>query len=163
MSPTTYKVKGIYCVCCDYTAKNRARYMQHLGTTKHGRNYLKFLNKTEEERQNLIYCKVVDEPVQETIEIVDNDSTIQNETPLSSDKEDNVDKEHIEPDIQETIEDNEVQDYNFDSMLLHYQQNMNTINIPKVFIWFIHIFFAMRMFFGYNRQNMPQNHLSRNE
>ena len=163
MSPTTYKVKGIYCVCCDYTAKNRARYMQHLGTTKHGRNYLNFLNKTEEERQNLIYCKVVDEPVQETIEIVDNDSTIQNETPLSSDKEDNVDKEHIEPDIQETIEDNEVQDYNFDSMLLHYQQNMNTINIPKVFIWFIHIFFAMRMFFGYNRQNMPQNHLSRNE
>ena len=163
MSPTTYKVKGIYCVCCDYTAKNRARYMQHLGTTKHGRNYLKFLDKTEEERQNLIYCKVVDEPVQENIEIVDDDSTIQNETPLSSDKEENVQEEDIEPDVQETIEDNEVQDYNFDSMLLHYQQNINTINIPKVFIWFIHIFFAMRMFFGYNRQNMPQNHLSRNE
>ena len=163
MSPTTYKVNGIYCGCCDYTAKNRARYMQHLGTTKHGRNYLKFLDKTEEERQNLIYCKVVDKPVQENIEIVDDDSTIQNETPLSSDKEENVQEEDIEPDVQETIEDNEVQDYNFDSMLLHYQQNINTINIPKVFIWFIHIFFAMRMFFGYNRQNMPQNHLSRNE
>ena len=162
MSPTTYRVKGIYCVCCDYTAKNRARYMQHLGTTKHGRNYLKFLDKTEEERQNMIYCKVVDKPVQETIEIVDDDSSLQNDTSLSN-KEDNVDEVHIEPDVQETIEDNEVQDYNFDSMLLHYQQNMNTINIPKVFIWFIHIFFAMRMFFGYNRQNMPQNHSSRNE
>ena len=161
MSPTTYKVKGLYCVCCDYTAKNRARYMQHLGTTKHGRNYLNFLNKTEEERQNMIYCKVVDKPVQETIEIVHDDSSLQNET--LSNKEDNVNEEHIEPDVQETIEDNEVQDYNFDSMLLHYQQNINTINIPKVFIWFIHIFFAMRMFFGYNRQNMPQNHLSRNE
>ena len=154
MSPTTYRVKGIYCVCCDYTAKNRARYMQHLGTTKHGRNYLKFLDKTEEERQNMIYCKVVDKPVQETIEIVDDDSTIQNETASLSDK-DNI--------VQETIEDNEVQEYNFDSMLLHYHQNMNTISIPKVFIWLIHIFFAMRTFFGYNRQNMPQNHLSRNE
>ena len=162
MSPTTYRVKGIYCVCCDYTAKNRARYMQHLGTTKHGRNYLKFLNKTEEERQNMIYCKVVDKPVQETIEIVHDDSSLLNETSLSN-KENNVDEERIEPDVQETIEDNEVQDYNFDSMLLHYQQNMNTISIPKVFIWFIHIFFAMRMFFGYNRQNIPQNHLSRNE
>ena len=154
MSPTTYRVKGIYCVCCDYTAKNRARYMQHLGTTKHGRNYLNFLNKTEEERQNMIYCKVVDKPVQETIEIVDDDSTIQNETASLSDK-DNI--------VQETIEDNEVQEYNFDSMLLHYHQNMNTISIPKVFIWLIHIFFAMRTFFGYNRQNMPQNHLSGNE
>tara|TARA_B000000557_G_C20740875_1_gene428493 strand:- start:576 stop:1040 length:465 start_codon:yes stop_codon:yes gene_type:complete len=154
MSPTTYRVKGIYCVCCDYTAKNRARYMQHLGTTKHGRNYLKFLDKTEEERQNMIYCKVVDKPVQETIEIVDDDSTIQNETASLSDK-DNI--------VQETIEDNEVQEYNFDSMLLHYHQNMNTISIPKVFIWLIHIFFAMRTFFGYNRQNMPQNHLSGNE
>ena len=136
--------------------------MRHLGTTKHGRNYLKFLDKTEEERQNMIYCKVVDKPVQETIEIVDDDSSLQNDTSLSN-KEDNVNEEHIEPDVQETIDDNEVQDYNFDSMLLHYQQNMKTINIPKVFIWFIHIFFAMRMFFGYNRQNMPQNHLSRNE
>ena len=154
MSPTTYRVKGIYCVCCDYTAKNRARYMQHLGTTKHGRNYLKFLDKTEEERQNMIYCKVVDKPVQETIEIVDDDSTIQNETASLSDK-DNI--------VQETIEDNEVQEYNFDSMLLHYHQNMNTISIPKVFIWLIHIFFAMRTFFGYNRQNIPQNHLSGNE
>ena len=102
----------------------------------------------------MIYCKVVDKPVQETIEIVDDDSTIQNETASLSDK-DNI--------VQETIEDNEVQEYNFDSMLLHYHQNMNTISIPKVFIWLIHIFFAMRTFFGYNRQNMPQNHLSGNE
>ena len=55
----------------------------------------------------MIYCKIVDKPVQETIKIVDDDSTIQNET-SSSDKEDNV---------QEDIEDDEVQEYNFDSML----------------------------------------------
>ena len=101
----------------------------------------------------MINCKIVDKPVQETIEIIDDDSTIQNET-SSSDK-DNI--------VEETIEDNEVQEYNFDSMLLHYHQKMNTINIPKIFIWFIHIFFGLRSFFGYNRQNIPQNHLSGNE
>ena len=153
MSPTNFKVQRFYCICCDYTAKTKARYMQHLGTTKHGRNYLKYLNKTEEERQNMIYCKIVDKPVQETVKIVDDDSTIQNET-SSSDKEDNV---------QEDIEDDEVQEYNFDSMLLHYHQRMNTISLPKIFIWFIHIFFGLRCFFGYNRQNMSQNHLSGNE
>ena len=153
MSPTNFKVERFYCICCDYTAKTKARYMQHLGTTKHGRNYLIYLNKTEKEKQNMINCKIVDKPVQETIEIIDDDSTIQNET-SSSDK-DNI--------VEETIEDNEVQEYNFDSMLLHYHQKMNTINIPKIFIWFIHIFFGLRSFFGYNRQNMPQNHLSGNE
>ena len=71
MSPTNFKVTSIYCICCDYTAKTRARYMQHLGTTKHGRNYLKYLNKTEKEKDNVLYCKVADKPVQEKIKIVE--------------------------------------------------------------------------------------------
>ena len=132
MSPTNFKVESIYCICCDYTAKTKARYMQHLGTTKHGRNYLKYLNKTEKEKENVLYCKVADKPVQE--------------------------KQQLEDSEQEFV-----QEFNLDTLALYYQQKMNTISIPKVFIWFIHIFFAMRTFFGYNRQNMPQNHLSRNE
>ena len=132
MSPTNFKVTSIYCICCDYTAKTKARYMQHLGTTKHGRNYLKYLNKTEKEKENVLYCKVADKPVQE--------------------------KQQLEDSEQEFV-----QEFNLDTLALYYQQKMNTISIPKVFIWFIHIFFAMRTFFGYNRQNMPQNHLSRNE
>lgn len=150
MSPTNFKVTSIYCICCDYTAKTRARYMQHLGTTKHGRNYLKYLNKTEKEKDNVLYCKVADKPVQEKIKIVEESLDI-------------VDNPVQENQQLKDTEEEFVQEINLDTLALYYQQKMNTISIPKVFIWFIHIFFAMRMFFGYNRQNMPQNHLSRNE
>lgn len=144
MSPTNFKVERFYCICCDYTAKTKARYMQHLGTTKHGRNYLKYLNKTEKEKDNVLYCKVADKPVQEKIKIVE-DEPVQEKQQLKDTEEEFV------------------QELNLDTLALYYQQKMNTISIPKVFIWFIHIFFAMRTFFGYNRQNIPQNHLSGNE
>ena len=156
MSPTNFKVTSIYCICCDYTAKTKARYMQHLGTTKHGRNYLKYLNKTEKEKENVLYCKVADKPVQEKIKIVE-DEPVQEESP------DIVDNPVQEKQRLEDTEEEFVQEFNLDTLALYYQQKMNTISIPKVFIWFIHIFFAMRTFFGYNRQNIPQNHLSGNE
>ena len=144
MSPTNFKVERFYCICCDYTAKTKARYMQHLGTTKHGRNYLKYLNKTEKEKDNVLYCKVADKPVQEKIKIVE-DEPVQEKQQLKDTEEEFV------------------QELNLDTLALYYQQKMNTISIPKVFIWFMHVFFAMRTFFGYNRQNIPQNHLSGNE
>ena len=144
MSPTNFKVERFYCICCDYTAKTKARYMQHLGTTKHGRNYLKYLNKTEKEKDNVLYCKVADKPVQEKIKIVE-DEPVQEKQQLKDTEEEFV------------------QEFNLETLAVYYQQKMNTISIPKVFIWFIHIFFAMRTFFGYNRQNIPQNHLSGNE
>ena len=150
MSPTNFKVTSIYCICCDYTAKTKARYMQHLGTTKHGRNYLKYLNKTEKEKENVLYCKVADKPVQEKIKIVEESLDI-------------VDNPVQENQQLKDTEEEFVQEINLDTLALYYQQKMNTISIPSVFIWFMHIFFAMRTFFGYNRQNIPQNHLSGNE
>ena len=124
--------------------------MQHLGTTKHGRNYLKYLNKTEKEKDNVLYCKVADKPVQEKIKIVEESLDI-------------VDNPVQENQQLKDTEEEFVQEIDLDTLALYYQQKMNTISIPKVFIWFIHIFFAMRTFFGYNRQNIPQNHLSGNE
>ena len=151
MSPTNFKVESIYCICCDYTAKTKARYMQHLGTTKHGRNYLNYLNKTEKVKENVLYCKVADKSVQEKIKIVEEESP------------DIVDNPVQEKQQLKDTEEEFVQEINLDTLALYYQQKMNTIHIPSVFIWFMHIFFAMRTFFGYNRQNIPQNHLSGNE
>tara|TARA_B100000941_G_C28188922_1_gene390898 strand:- start:173 stop:508 length:336 start_codon:yes stop_codon:yes gene_type:complete len=68
MSLTSLKENYFYCQCCDYTAKNRSRYMQHLGTLKHGRNYLKCLNAPVQEPKK--------EKEEETIEFIDLDNTV---------------------------------------------------------------------------------------
>ena len=117
---------------------------------------MNYLNKTEKGKETVLYCKVADKPVQEKIKIVE-DEPVQKESP------DIVDNPVQEKQQLEDSEQEFVQEFNLDTLALYYQQKMNTISIPKVFIWFIHIFFAMRTFFGYNRQNMPQNDLSRNE